>query len=157
MQMTSREFNDGDLMPRQYTCDGRNASPPLAWTGVPRAARSLALIVEDPDAPGGSYVHWVLFNLPAEVTSLPEGIAPHGIVANGARQGMTSAQHIGYVGPCPPSGTHRYVFTLSALDTRLDLDPGATKRNVIEAMQGHILDESTLIGRYRRIEAATAG
>lgn len=145
MQLTSPAFAPGGPVPSRYTCDGEDVSPPLAWDGVPEGAESLALIVDDPDAPGKIWVHWVLYALPPEMTGLEEGAVPAG-----AREGMTDFGRTGYGGPCPPSGTHRYDFTLYALDARLDLPPGATKSQLLEAMEGHVLAKSGLQGRYAR-------
>ena len=150
LRLTSAEFKDGDPIPAIYTCDGANVSPPLAWSGVPAGTRSFALIVDDPDAPRGTYTHWVLFDLPAQATGLPEGVPAEPTPSSGGRQGTNSANKVGYTGPCPPSGTHRYVFTLYALDAMLDLPAGATKQEVLDAMQGHILAEGSLMGRYQR-------
>jgi Raf kinase inhibitor-like YbhB/YbcL family protein len=150
LQITSTAFSEGGMIPGQNTCDGKDISPDLAWTGIPGDARTLALICDDPDAPVGTWVHWVLFNIPAEETGLPAEIAPEATIGNGARHGTNDFGRLGYGGPCPPGGTHRYFFKLYALDNALDLESGATKAQVEEAMQGHILDECRLIGRYKR-------
>lgn len=150
MQLTSPAFADGGLIPRRYTCDGDDASPPLAWSGVPATTVSLALIADDPDAPRGTWVHWVLYNLPATTTSLPEALPTDERLPNGALQGRNDFRRTGYGGPCPPSGTHRYFFKLYALDTVLSLEPGATKQQLLQAMEGHVLAEAQLMGRYAR-------
>jgi Raf kinase inhibitor-like YbhB/YbcL family protein len=153
--LRSDSFADGGDIPKAYTCDGKDTSPPLSWSGVPEGARSLALVVEDPDAPRGTWAHWVLFDLAPDVVELagavPSGetFAPKG-GAKAARQGKNDFGNLGYGGPCPPSGTHRYVFRLYALDAELALAPGATREQVLRAMNGHVLAEGRLTGRYRR-------
>ena len=150
MKITSIAFGEGDLIPKQYTCDGPDISPPFSWTGMPAGTESLALICDDPDAPVGTWVHWVIFNLPAGVAELPENVPKERALENGARQGVNDFRRIGYGGPCPPGGTHRYYFKLYALDTILEADPGVTKRDLLEVMDGHILSEAILMGRYTR-------
>ncbi|MCF6154904.1 MAG: YbhB/YbcL family Raf kinase inhibitor-like protein [Candidatus Brocadia sp.] len=150
IKMKSTAFGEGGMIPKKYTCDGLDISPPLSWTSVPEGTKSLALICDDPDAPMGTWVHWVLFNLPADVQELPENIPPQKILANGARQGITDFRKIGYGGPCPPGGTHRYYFKLYALDTEINLEAGSTKKQLLEAMEGHILAEGQLMGKYKR-------
>ena len=150
MQLTSPAFREGGAIPAVYTCEGKDVSPPLAWTEPPQDTRSFTLINDDPDAPGKTWVHWVVYNLPASARQLPEAFPPDAEHPDGTRQGMTDFGRVGYGGPCPPSGTHRYVFTLSALDTTLSLNPGAMKREVEQAMQGHVLAHARLIGTYRR-------
>jgi Raf kinase inhibitor-like YbhB/YbcL family protein len=150
IQITSSAFEDGGMIPRSYTCDAKDVSPDLAWTGVPEGTKTLVLICDDPDAPVGTWVHWVLFNIPAGETGLAAKIAPDAILGNGARHGTNDFGRLGYGGPCPPGGTHRYFFKLYALDIELDLDSGATKAQVEEDMQGHILAEGQLMGRYKR-------
>jgi Raf kinase inhibitor-like YbhB/YbcL family protein len=150
VKITSNAFNEGGMIPARYTCDGQNVSPPLAWTGTPENCKSLALICDDPDAPVGVWVHWVLFNIPVGVTELPENISPDKILKNGALQGKNDFRKIGYGGPCPPGGMHRYFFKIYALDTEIQLGPGSTKAEVLKAMEGHILDKGQLICKYRR-------
>jgi len=150
MKLTSSAFGAGEMIPRRYSCDGDDLSPPLAWTGVPAGAKALALICDDPDAPVGTWVHWVLFNLPADLTQLPEGLPAAQTLENGAIHGTNSWKRVGYGGPCPPSGTHRYFFKLYALDAPLTLGSNATARDVQAAMKGHVLAEAQLMGRYRR-------
>jgi Raf kinase inhibitor-like YbhB/YbcL family protein len=149
--LTSPAFREGDTIPKQYTGDGKDASPPLQWDGGPEGTKSLALICDDPDAPRGTWVHWVLFNLPGDVRELAEGMPAEKVLTNGARQGKNDFGKIDYGGPAPPRGKpHRYFFKLYALDTLLDLQPGATKDQVVKAMEGHILTEGQLMGRYGR-------
>lgn len=150
IRLTSTAFTDGGTIPKKYTCDGADVSPPLAWDNVPEGTKSFALICDDPDAPMGTWVHWVLFNLPADTRNLPEAVPPDKELSNGARQGTNDFRKIGYGGPCPPSGTHRYYFKLYALDTLLDLPAGASKAQLLKAMEGHVLAEGQLMGRYSR-------
>ncbi|MDH7511662.1 MAG: YbhB/YbcL family Raf kinase inhibitor-like protein [Clostridiales bacterium] len=150
MKITSTAFEESGMIPRKYTCDGEDVSPPLAWTGVPEGAKTIALISDDPDAPVGTWVHWVLFNLPAAEKGLPEAVPPDEELKNGAKQGQNDFRRIGYGGPCPPGGTHRYFFKLYALDTVLNLPAGATKAELLKAMEGHILAQGQLMGKYRR-------
>ena len=125
-------------------------SPQLFWTGVPETTASLALMLEDPDAPRKTWVHWVLTDLPASATGLPEGVPPRPVIEGGGVHGINDFGNLGYGGPCPPSGTHNYVFTLYALDKKLGLPPRSTREEVGSAMQGHILSQTRLIGRYSR-------
>jgi len=150
--LTSAAFKDGAPIPGKYTCDGGDVSPPLTWSGAPAGTRSVALIADDPDAPGGTWVHWVLYNLPAEVSELPENIAKvESLDLGGARQGRNDFRRPGYGGPCPPPGpAHRYFFKLYALDAPLTLKPGAQKKDVDAAMEGHVLGTAQLIGTYAR-------
>lgn len=148
--ITSNAFDEGGLIPSKYTCDGVDVSPPLRWDGIPEGAASIALICDDPDAPMGTWVHWVLFNLPARAKELAENIPTTETLADGARQGINDFGKIGYGGPCPPSGTHRYFFKIYALDTQLDLATGADKSQLLEAMEGHILAQGQLMGKYKR-------
>lgn len=150
LTITSSAFKQEGMIPSQYTCDGKDISPPLQWSGVPEEAKSLALIVDDPDAPGKTWVHWVVFNLPPDVHSLPEHMPTDAKLRNGAMQGITNFGRSGYGGPCPPGGTHRYYFKLYALDTMLDLKPKAKKPDVEKAMKGHILAEGQLMAKYSR-------
>lgn len=146
--ITSPAFVHETEIPLQYTCDGEDTSPPLEWSAPPSGAASLALIVDDPDAPMGTWVHWVIYNLPAEARGLPAGITPDAELPDGSRQGNNSWPKLGYGGPCPPSGSHRYVFKLYALDAVLDVRPGATEQQLLQAMEGHILAEAQLMGTY---------
>jgi Raf kinase inhibitor-like YbhB/YbcL family protein len=150
MKLTSPAFTEGGMIPAQYTCNGADISPPLAWEEVPEDAKSLALIVDDPDAPVGTWVHWVLYNLPASTRELKENITKTKILPDGAMQGTNDFRKIGYNGPCPPGGTHRYFFKLYALDEMVDLNPGARKKDLVDAMKGHILAECQLMGKFSR-------
>ncbi len=152
LTLTSPAFAEGRPIPTKHTGDGKDVSPPLQWGGVPDGTRSLALICDDPDAPVGTWVHWVLFNLPPTTTELPENVPPAENVANGAKQGQNDFRHLGYGGPAPPPGEpHRYFFKLYALDCEVALRPGATtKRDLAKAMEGHVLAEGQLMGTYQR-------
>jgi hypothetical protein len=150
IKITSPAFAEGGMIPAKYTCDGADVSPPLQWDAAPKGTKSIALISDDPDAPVGTWVHWVLFNLPADVKELAENVPPDKTLPNGAKQGTNDFRRIGYGGPCPPGGTHRYFFKLYALDTQLDLQPGADKDQLLKAMKDHILAQGQLIGKYKR-------
>jgi Raf kinase inhibitor-like YbhB/YbcL family protein len=150
IKITSSVFTEGSMIPNRYTCDAEDVSPDLAWTGVPEGTKSLAIICDDPDAPMGTWVHWVLFNLPPDINELHAEIPLEKTLKNGARHGKNDFGRFGYGGPCPPSGTHRYFFKLYALDTRIKLESGITKAQLLEAMNGHILDEGQLMGKYKR-------
>jgi Raf kinase inhibitor-like YbhB/YbcL family protein len=150
MELKSSAFEAGGTIPTKYTCEGPDVSPPLSWSDVPAGTKSLALIADDPDAPMGTWVHWVAWNIPATATSLEEDIPKRDTLANGMKQGTTDFRRIGYGGPCPPSGTHRYFFKLHALDTTLNLPNSTTKKDLERAMQGHILKQAELMGTYRR-------
>jgi len=150
MDLKSSAFEPGGIIPPTYTCDGSDVSPPLSWSAVPAKAKSLALIADDPDAPRGTWVHWVSWNIPATVHDLPEGVPKRDTLPNGMKQGTTDFRSIGYGGPCPPSGTHRYFFKLYALDATLNLLPSTTKKDLETAMQGHVLAQSELMGKYAR-------
>lgn len=149
--LTSTAFSPGGAIPARYTCSGANLSPALAWTGVPAGARSLALIADDPDAPMGTWTHWLVWNLPAQDGELPEGVPGSEVLSNGARQGTTDFRRVGYGGPCPPPGRpHRYFFKLYALDAVLDLKPGATRGELEAAMTPHVLAEAEVMATFRR-------
>ncbi len=150
LSVTSPAFEHGGKIPPQYTADGADISPPLQWQGVPSEARSLALICDDPDAPMGTWVHWLVWNIPPDSTGLPEGVPAEMTLEDGARQGKTDFGRVGYGGPAPPSGTHRYYFKVYALDTMLNLPAGATKPQLEKAMQGHIIAQGELMGTYSR-------
>lgn len=150
IELTSSAFKNGGMIPEKYTCDGDDNSPPISWKSVPEETRSLALICDDPDAPMGTWVHWVVYNIPPEIKELKENITPERKIKNGGIQGMNDFKKIGYGGPCPPGGTHRYFFKIYALDTKVDLDPGATKSQLLIAMEGHILAKGDLMGKYSR-------
>ena len=149
--LQSSAFANGMAIPRQYTCDGADQSPPLQWSGLPDGTRSLALIVEDPDAPRGTFVHWVLYNVPPEPADIPAGVSRQSILDNGARQGRNDFRRVGYGGPCPPRGpAHRYFFRAYALNAMLDVTPGGTASELRSAMEGHVLGQAELIGTYGR-------
>jgi Raf kinase inhibitor-like YbhB/YbcL family protein len=151
IQITSAAFADGQPIPAKYTCDSSDVSPALAWTGAPAGTKSFALIADDPDAPVGTWVHWVLYDLPASTTSLRDNVTKSQLIENNAKQGVNDFTQIGYGGPCPPPGKpHRYFFKIYALDTMLDLKPGATKAQLLKAMEGHILGQGQLMGTYQR-------
>lgn len=150
IQLTSPAFMQGNPLPPVYTCNGRNISPPLAWSNSPAGTQSFALIVDDPDAPGGTWTHWVIYNLPSAEIGLREGIQPLERFSDGSLNGKNSWGHWGYGGPCPPSGTHRYFFKLYALDSLLNLPSGANAAQLVAAMQGHILGTTELMGTYRK-------
>ena len=145
LQITSNAFANGQSIPVKYSCKGNNISPDLAWSEPPAGTQSFALIVDDPDAPMGTWVHWVLYNLPASTRSLQENTN-----STGMSTGKNSSGNMHYDGPCPPSGTHRYYFKLYALDTNLNLSPGATKEQVLNAMQGHVLAQGELMGTFSK-------
>lgn len=152
MRISSEAFQDAAEIPTRFTCDGADISPPLTIEDVPDKARALALIVDDPDAPSGTFVHWLLWNLPAGIDELPEDVPSDRMVESlgDARQGITDFKRIGYGGPCPPDRRHTYRFMLYALDTELDLEPGATRKQLESALQGHVLEEAILRGTYDR-------
>lgn len=150
IKINSPAFEDGGMIPSRFTCDGLDVSPALEWESVPETAKTLAIICDDPDAPMGTWVHWVIFNIPADLDGLEEDVPADEVLSNRAIQGKNDFRRIGYGGPCPPGGTHRYFFKIYALDTELDLSPGATKSQVLEAMEGHILAQGKLMGRYSR-------
>ena len=151
IELVSGAFENNSLIPERYTCDGEDVSPPLSWEGVPSGAKSLVLIVVDPDAPGGEFTHWVLYDVPPDLDSLPEGIPSVGEVEGVGVQGVNDFGRLGYGGPCPPTGKpHRYVFRLYALDVELGLPPGASRSEVEEVMSGHVLAVGELVGLYGR-------
>jgi len=150
IKITSSAFTEGGMIPAKYTCDGADVSPPLQWEEVPQGTKSIALISDDPDAPMGTWVHWVLFNMPADTKELAENIPPEETLRNGAKQGISDFGRIGYGGPCPPSGTHRYFFKIYALDMELRLEASSNKHQLLKAMEGHILAQGELIGKYKR-------
>lgn len=151
IQLTSAAFNEGSAIPEKYTCDSEDISPPLAWSGLPPNTKSLALIVDDPDAPVGTWVHWVIYDIPAELSGLPESISKLPIVQGIGAQGTNDFRKTGYGGPCPPKGKpHRYFFRLYALDIPLNLKPQATRSELETAMLGHILAQGQLMGKYGR-------
>lgn len=152
LELKSSAFGSDQMISRKYTCEGQDVSPALSWEGAPAGTKSFALICDDPDAPMGTWVHWVLYDLPADTKSLAEGVAKSEKLPNGAKQGKTDFGSVGYGGPCPPKGhgIHHYSFKLYALDVMLDLPSGSTKAKLLQAMKGHILAEGELIGLYKR-------
>jgi Raf kinase inhibitor-like YbhB/YbcL family protein len=149
LQLTSRGFEHRDIIPDRYSREGGNTSPPLAWTDVPPAAKSLALIVDDPDASSGVFVHWLLYGLAPGTTKIEEGQSAAPALANGARQGLNGFGVLGYGGPQPPSGIHRYVFHLYALDIDVALPSGTSRQELDRTIQGHVLEKAQLMGLYR--------
>jgi Raf kinase inhibitor-like YbhB/YbcL family protein len=151
LELKSSAFRPNAEIPRKHTCDGPDVSPPLAWSEPPAGTQSLALIMDDPDAPVGTWVHWVLYDLPADTRELAEGVPKEAELASGARQGRNDFGRLGYGGPCPPPGpAHRYFFKWYALDRKTGLKSGATKEELLRAMEGHILAQAELVGRYKR-------
>lgn len=152
LELSSDAFVNGQSIPAKYSCVGKNISPAIAWTEPPAGTQSFALIVDDPDAPMGTWVHWVLFNIPADTRNLPEDLPITGknVDPNAIFVGNNSSGKTGYDGPCPPSGTHRYYFKLYALDTVISLLPGATKEQVLKEMEGHILGQGELMGTFSK-------
>ena len=151
LTVTSSAFAAGANIPKKYTCDAEDVSPALKWSEPPAGTQSFALIVDDPDAPVGAWVHWVVFDIPAGARSLPENVTKQEQLADGSRQGRNDFRKIGYGGPCPPPGKpHRYFFKLCALDAELNLKAGAMKADVERAIQGHVLAQGELMGRYGR-------
>ncbi len=151
MKLSSTAFTEGAVIPAKHTCDERNISPALKWTGVPAETKSLVLIVDDPDAPSGTWVHWLVYDLPPQTSELAEDMPKTQYLPGGAKQGLNDFRALGYGGPCPPPGkAHRYFFKLYALDKQLDLKPGATKRDLERAMANHIIGQAQLMGTYQR-------
>jgi Raf kinase inhibitor-like YbhB/YbcL family protein len=151
LRVISSDFAHGERIPRRHTCDGEDASPRLEWSGVPVETRSFALICDDPDAPRGTWLHWTLYNLPAEAVELEVGVPPLPELPSGARQGMTDFGKVGYGGPCPPPGKpHRYFFRLYALGAVLNLAPGVKRAELEAVMKDHVLATGTLMGTYER-------
>ncbi len=148
MELTSPAFENGGMIPARYSCDGDDVSPPLRISGVPEGARALVLIMDDPDAPMGTFDHWLVWNIPADTTEIAEGTEPEGV------PGRTDFGNTHYGGPCPPGGTHTYRFRLYALDRELDLPKGARKKKLLQAMEGHVLAEAVLRGKYSRAAAS---
>ena len=150
-EITSTAFKDGEYISRKYTGESVNVSPPLSWTGAPAGTKSFALICDDPDAPEQTWVHWIIYNIPADTTDLSEAVPKKDRLPDGSMQGVTDFRRVGYGGPMPPRGpAHRYFFKLYALDSILNLSPGATKSELLRAMEGHVLAEAQLTGLYKR-------
>lgn len=151
IKLISPAFTEGQPIPAKHTCEGADVSPPLKWSDAPQATKGFGLICNDPDAPVGTWVHWVIYALPVSTTELGEQIPPSETLPSGAKQGVNDFKRVGYGGPCPPPGKpHRYFFKLYALDTELSLKPRATKKELLKAMEGHILAEGSLMGTYQR-------
>jgi Raf kinase inhibitor-like YbhB/YbcL family protein len=150
LSITSPAFKNGSSIPAEYTCISKDISPTLAWSGQPAATKSFALIMDDPDAAGGTWVHWVIYNIPASARGLQEAAPTKVQLADGSLNGVNSWGNLGYGGPCPPSGTHRYFFKLYALDTMLDLPSGANKQKLLSVMQDHILAQGELMGTFSK-------
>jgi Raf kinase inhibitor-like YbhB/YbcL family protein len=151
LELKSTSFKNGDFIPRQFTGQGADKSPALQWQNAPEGTKSFALINDDPDAPGMTWVHWVIFNIPPDKTTLSEAVPTKGELPDGSRQGINDFGQIGYGGPMPPPGkAHRYFFKLYALDCMLELKSGITKSELLKAMQGHILAQAELVGLYKR-------
>ena len=151
LTVASSAFEHEGMIPEIYTGDGDDISPALSWSGTPEETKSFVLISDDPDAPMGDWVHWVVYNIPGSVTALPEAVAKKEVLDNGTKQGVSSFHSIGYGGPCPPSGTHRYFFKVYALDITLDLNPAnTTKATVLQAIENHVLAYGELMGKYQR-------
>lgn len=149
LKLISKGFQDESIIPDKYSKHGGNISPPLTWRDVPKETKSLALIVDDPDAPSGLFVHWLLYGISSKATGLEEGASAGGALPDGARQGRNGFGDVGYGGPQPPSGTHRYFFHLYALDYDPPLAPGASREEIDRAIRGHIIEETQLMGRYQ--------
>jgi len=151
LSLSSIAFKDGGEIPAKYTCEGQDTSPSLMWSEPPPGTQSLALIVDDPDAPGGVFTHWVIFNILPDSRELPEAMPTQAQLPSGALQGKSDFGRVGYGGPCPPPGRpHRYRFTLYALDRVLGLTAGVSKKQLLDGMKGHILAQGQLIGTYHR-------
>jgi Raf kinase inhibitor-like YbhB/YbcL family protein len=150
-QLYSTAFRAGGSIPQRYTCSSDNVSPALSWAEIPAGTQSLVLILSDPDAPSGTWIHWLVYDLPANARHLPEGLPKNGDIEGGGRQGTNSFQDVGYGGPCPPPGdAHHYHFTLYALNIRIGLEAAASRAQVDRAMQGHIIGKADLVGLYKR-------
>ena len=150
IKVTAAAFKEGEFIPKKFSCEGENVSPEISWTGIPAETKSIALICDDPDAPRGTWVHWVIYNIPANAKGLPEKVPHTSTLPNGARQGMNDSHELGYDGPCPPGGTHRYYFKVYALNKALTLESGATKAQLLKAMEGSLIAEGRVMGRYKR-------
>lgn len=150
IEVSSPAFAQDGMIPSKYTADGQNVSPPLAWQNIPAGTKSVALICDDPDAPGRTWVHWVMWNIPPDVNSLTENVPHVETMPDGTKQGISDFKSTGYGGPAPPSGTHRYYFKVYALDISLNIPNTSTKPDLLKAMEGHILAEGRLMGKYKR-------
>lgn len=151
LEIKSASFKNGDFIPAKYTCKGEDISPPLEWVDIPESTKSFALISDDPDAPAGTWVHWVIYDIPAGKKGLSEATKKDKVLEDGSKQGLNDFHRIGYGGPCPPPGSvHRYFFKLYALDADLDLKPGLTKNDLVNAIEGHVIEEASLLGKFKR-------
>lgn len=152
MQLTVKSgvFDEGAMIPPNYTCDGRDVSPALSWSGGPDVTKSYAVVMDDPDAPVGTWVHWVVYDIPPDVTQLAEDQGRGKKLGCGAVAGVNDFRRHGYGGPCPPGGTHRYFFRVYAVDTLLGRGPGLSKKELLRLLEGHVLAEGALMGRYSR-------
>lgn len=150
IKLESNSFKNGEHIPSKFTIDGENISPQLKWSNGPADTKSYAIINDDPDAPIGDWVHWIIYNIPLRVNELKENISPLKLLPDGSMHGMNDFKKFGYGGPAPPSGTHRYYFKIYALDVILKLEPGASKTQLLKAMQGHILGTGQILGLYKR-------
>ncbi|MGB2629647.1 MAG: YbhB/YbcL family Raf kinase inhibitor-like protein [Candidatus Omnitrophota bacterium] len=151
LELTSPAFKDGEVIPEEYTCKGEDISPALNWNDAPEGTKSFVLIMDDPDAPMGAWIHWVIYNIPGDAVGLEKNVQPEFLLGRGIMHGINSFRRPGYGGPCPPPGpAHRYFFKLYALDTTLGLRPGASKGDVMRAIQGHILESAQIIGSFKR-------
>lgn len=150
MKVASSAFSEGKPIPKQFSCDGEDISPELSWEAVPAGTESFVLIADDPDAPGGTFVHWVIYDIPGKARTLQQNYPKQEVDSDGSKQGVNDFRKIGYGGPCPPGGTHRYFFKLYALDTTLDAEAGLAKADILKRMEGRVLDEAQLMGTYSR-------
>jgi len=151
LELKSSAFENNEFISEKYTCKGEDVSPPLSWSDVPEATKSFALICDDPDAPMGTWVHWVIYDMPPEVRSFPQGVKTQKTLEDGSKQGINDFRKIGYGGPCPPLGApHRYFFKLYALDKVLSTEPGLTKEELLKSIEGHIIDQTELMGKFKR-------
>ncbi len=150
IEIQSRSFGEGESIPSKFTCEGENVSPQLSWNCSVEGVKTFVLIVEDPDASSGNFTHWLVYNIPAEVNSLMENSTPTKNIRDEILMGTNDTGRIGYRGPCPPSGTHRYFFRIYGLDTAIHLDSGATKKDIMKKMEGHIIARGELMGTYRK-------
>jgi len=151
LELRSAAFKQNELIPRQFSCQGLDVSPPLSWAGVPEKTQSIVLVCDDPDAPLGTWVHWLIYDIPSDITELSNGIPHQETLDSGAKQGINDFGNIGYGGPCPPSGKpHRYFFKLYCIDEKLELSSGLTKDELLKAIKGHIIAQAELIGKYKR-------
>jgi len=151
LELKSAAFGNNEFIPEEYTCQGEDISPPLSWSEVPEGTKSFALICDDPDAPAGTWVHWVIYNIPPGEQGFSPGVKSQETLGNGSKQGMTDFGRVGYGGPCPPPGNpHRYFFKLYALDVLLNINPGLTKKELLQKIEGHIIEETQIVGKFRR-------